>query len=90
MYRGDGGGPTFRARTRSRERHDAPLGPTRETSLPNIGDVRFLVHTFDGLRGGAAAECELREGTHPLTPLFLAAHRLIAAIRERTEERGAR
>jgi hypothetical protein len=65
------------------------LAPTTDSAMPKVGQVRFIARTFSGLRAAAAPERTLGEGRHPLAGLFFAGHRVIAAIRERTEARAA-
>ncbi len=69
------------------ERHHLELEPTTECPLPHVGRVRFYARTFEGTRTAEAGEGSLRTGEHALSPLFFSAHRVIAAIRERTEAR---
>lgn len=66
------------------------LGPaeTSDFPLPAIGRVRFYVRTFDGTLTAEAAERELGERRHLLSPLFYAAHGVITAVREATEPPG--
>ena len=54
------------------------------TPVPEVGHVRFYLRTFGGTVGAAADEDDLGEGRHPLSPLFHAAHAVIAATREAT------
>jgi hypothetical protein len=49
--------------------------------LPSVGRVRFYARTFTDLRTAEAAERELGEGQHPLSPLFFAGHAVITAVR---------
>jgi hypothetical protein len=51
-----------------------------------IGEVCFHVRTYAGIRSALAQEAKLGAGTHSLSPLFFAAHSVIAAARERAEE----
>jgi hypothetical protein len=50
--------------------------------IPSVGRVRFYARTFTGLRTAEAAESDLGEGRHPLSPLFYAGHAVITAIRK--------
>ena len=62
--------------------HLATLAPTREFPVPSEGRVRFYVHTFDGVLTAERDEEELGEERDSLSPVFHAAHAVIAAIRE--------
>lgn len=50
--------------------------------LPTIGEVRFYVRTYEGVRYGRALEHDLAMEHHRLAPLFAAAHRVIDALRQ--------
>ena len=56
-----------------------------ESPLPAIGEVRFYLRTYAGLRSAQALEAKLVLGTHALSPLFVAAHVVITAVREHTD-----
>lgn len=62
--------------------HVAEFRPTSTHPLPATGRVRFYVRTFSGLKTAEADEQELANEGHPLSPIFLAAHGVITAIRE--------
>jgi hypothetical protein len=64
--------------------HLDELEPTSAHPLPSEGRVRFYARTFDDLRTAEADEEMLGEGRHPLSPLFHAAHEVIATVREAT------
>jgi hypothetical protein len=57
------------------------LSPIEEPPLPAEGMVQLVAVTPDGLLGAAAPAAELGERTHPLSPLFYAAHGVITQIR---------
>lgn len=57
------------------------LQPTTDFPLPDPGRVRFQVLTYEGAWTGEAADDELGAGNAPLSPLFFAGHRVIAALR---------
>ncbi|HET9252498.1 MAG TPA: hypothetical protein VFP58_10325 [Candidatus Eisenbacteria bacterium] len=59
-----------------------------ETPTPRIGRVRLYVRTFDGTLGIEAHEDDLASDLHPLSPVFQAAHAVIAAIRETAGKSG--
>jgi hypothetical protein len=69
------------------DEHVEAFAPTEDHPMPEIGRVRFYVRTFDGLRTAEADERELGEQRHSLSPLFLAGHSVIAAVREATPPR---
>lgn len=52
-----------------------------EPPLPDEGMTQFVAVTAIGLRGAAAAESELGEGRHALSPFFYAAQDVITQIR---------
>ena len=64
------------------EQHLAAFGAAAETPLPSVGMVGFYVKTFDGLLQAVAREQECGEGGHVLSPVFFAAHDVIAAVRK--------
>lgn len=55
---------------------------TKGPDLPAVGEVRFYLLTYSGLRSAAGIEEELGSGNHKLSPLFFAAHQVISAVRE--------
>ena len=55
---------------------------TKGPEIPAVGEVRFYLLTYAGLRSAAGIEEELGSGKHELSPLFFAAHRVISAVRE--------
>ena len=59
---------------------------TAATPLPGVGQVRFYLRTFTGTVSAEANEEDIGEGRHTLSPLFHAAHSVIAAIREATPD----
>lgn len=54
------------------------------TPLPEVGQVRFYLRTFTGTLRAEAHEEDLGESRHKLSPVFHAAHSVIAAVREST------
>jgi hypothetical protein len=56
-----------------------------EYPLPNIGRVRFYVHTLDGVLTADRNEEDLGYERDPLSPVFHAGHAVIGAIRELDE-----
>jgi hypothetical protein len=59
-----------------------------KTPIPAVGRTRFYLRTFDGMLAAEAEERTFAEGQHVLSPLFYAAHEVIARIRESTEMGG--
>jgi hypothetical protein len=55
---------------------------TDEYPLPQAGRVRFYVRTFDGVKTAEADEQDIGQQKDPLSELYYAGHRVIAAIRE--------
>ena len=62
--------------------HVGQLTIAEDHPLPGVGRVRFYARTFTNLRTAEAAERDLGEGQHPLSPLFFAGHAVITAVRE--------
>lgn len=58
------------------------LALATEHPVPRSGQVRFYARTANALWAAEAPEDVLAGGTHQLSPLFLAGHGVIAAIRE--------
>lgn len=69
-------------------REIAKLPPVAVTPLPRDGEVRFYALTDGGIRGASAPRAALGSGKHPLSPLFLASHEVITALREAAEAEG--
>ena len=57
------------------------LAPITDPGLPAEGLTQFVAVTPDGLRAAAAAEDELGNGGHALSPLFYGGHDVITQIR---------
>ena len=52
-----------------------------EPQPPSDGMTQFVAVTPEGVRGAVAAEEDLGEGRHELSPLFHAGHDVITQIR---------
>lgn len=82
-----GGGEHEPVREASREllavadRLASKAAPAADTAPPGAGFTRFFLLTFEGLRSYGAPEVELGEQRDPLSPLFHAAHAVIAQLR---------
>jgi hypothetical protein len=63
------------------EAHRGELAQATSTPLPAEGRVRFYLRTFNGTLTAEAAEEDLGEMRHALSPFFHAGHEVIAAIR---------
>jgi hypothetical protein len=61
--------------------HVGHLAVADQHPLPNLGRVRFYARTFTDVRTAEAAERDLAERRHPLSPLFYAGHAVISAVR---------
>jgi hypothetical protein len=70
------------------ESYLAALPPVDATPTPRIGRVRFYARTFEETRGVEVGEDELSRHLHPLSPVFLAGHAVITAIRESSGAEG--
>ena len=64
------------------------LDPTSETPLPKAGCTRFYMLTRHGIFTAEANEADLGENRDALSPLFYAAHELMAEMRKVEETRG--
>lgn len=64
------------------EAHVARFSVAPSTPPPEVGRVRFYLRTFDGTLTAEAAEGELGQMKHPLSPVFHAGHAVIAAVRK--------
>lgn len=60
---------------------------TEAYPLPEAGRVRFYVMTYDGAYTADVAEEALRQGQHPLTPLYMMAQAVITQVRLEQERR---
>ena len=60
--------------------------PATQHPLPSVGQVLFYARTFEGLLSAQAAENDLGEGRHTLSPLFHAGHRVIGHLRQISEK----
>jgi len=58
----------------------AACEPTTEYPLPGVGNTRFYLLTFDGVRTVEAKEEDFGYNRHPLSPLFHLAYQLLAEI----------
>ena len=65
------------------------LPHTTEHPIPADGRVRFSVFTSAGARAAEFSDAELETGEHELSPLFGAAHAVIAGFRELEQQEPA-
>ena len=83
---GGGGHESVRAANKlliaSAQANLAAFAPTIQTPLPPVGVVKFYVRTSAVVLTAEAAEQDLGEGRHPLSPVFYAGHNVIAAVRQ--------
>ncbi|KAA1395479.1 hypothetical protein [Aeromicrobium ginsengisoli] len=63
--------------------------PTTAFDLPGVGRVRFQLLTVGGGRTAEAAEDDLGNGRHPLSPLFHAGQDVITQIRLLSEQQSS-
>ena len=61
--------------------------PARDHTLPDVDRTKFFLFTFDGILVAEAAEDDLGNDRHTLSPLFHQAHKLITSVREIDEQR---
>jgi hypothetical protein len=73
---------------RAAERHRGAMQATEAFPLPALGRVRFYLLTGEGVLTFEAAEEELGNDRSALSPLFHAAHEVIAGLREVDESPG--
>jgi len=71
------------------EAHADSFGPSTSSELPEVGRVRITILTYAGHLVVEAAEDDLGGGRHPASPVFHAAHGVIAAIRLTEEGQAA-
>ena len=64
------------------EDQHSDLAEALATPLPELGEVKFYVRTYNGTLGAGANEQDLGESRHHLSPLFHAGHAVIDAVRE--------
>jgi hypothetical protein len=76
------------AALRVAQRHLADVPPSTDTSLPGEGRVAIRVLTYGGRRAAEASDSDLTSGTHPLSPVFDAAHDVITQLRLLDEARS--
>jgi hypothetical protein len=72
------------------EHHLPMLRPDPDATLPAVGQVVIRALTYTGRMSAEAAEDDLGHGRHQLSPVFHAAHRVIAELRLIEEARSAR
>lgn len=65
-------------------RHLGDFAPSNDTAVPPPGQVTLRTLTFAGPRAVTADERDLGHGRHPASPVFHAAHAVIAEIRQVT------
>lgn len=75
---------------RAAESLHSQLEPISVFPPPSEGETRFYLRTFEVTLGAVAEDRALGEGRHALSPLFYAAHVVIARIREASEARRGR
>jgi len=63
------------------ERHLPMLQPDPDAALPAVGRVRIRALTYTGRLFAEASEDDLGYGSHQLSPVFHAAHRVITELR---------
>ncbi|HEU0131686.1 MAG TPA: hypothetical protein VFQ85_11930 [Mycobacteriales bacterium] len=61
--------------------HLAAFGPDPDGALPPVGGTTLRALTRGGRRALTAPEEDLGEGRHPASPVFYAAHEVIARLR---------
>jgi len=61
--------------------------PTSDFSLPEVGQVRFILRTYSDTLSAAASAKSLAGGSHPLTPLFTRAQNLLTQLRLSAEQK---
>lgn len=64
--------------------HPQEFTPSNDTAIPLPGLVTMRLLSFAGTRAVTAAEQDLGYGRHPASPVFHAAHAVIAQVRQVT------
>ena len=64
------------------EEHADQLEPEAGSDLPGDGEVYLRALTYDGRLAARAAEDDLGQGRHALSPVFYAGHDVITVLRE--------
>jgi hypothetical protein len=70
------------------EKHLSHMESASEFPLPAVGQVRFSCFTYSGICSAEAAEETLKSGDHPLSPLFVLAHKTIDQLRISVEKKS--
>ena len=70
----------------SSEQYLEQLSPAQDTNFPEKDRVRFYVLTYSGNLTADVSEKELASGKHALSQLYLDGHKVIAQIREASDE----
>ena len=67
------------------EKHLARMKPTKEFPYPETGRVKFYVLTPEGVYTVESTSREMQSKSHPLHPLFYAAHEVLTGLRRASE-----
>jgi hypothetical protein len=70
------------------ENYLSEMAPDKKFPLPAVGQVRFSCLTYSGICATEAAEEILKSGDHPLSPLFVLAHKILDQLRLSVEKKG--
>jgi hypothetical protein len=69
------------------ENHLLHMESAYEFPLPAVGQVRLACFTYSGIYFAEAPEVTLKSGDHPLSPLFVLAHKTIDQLRLSVEKK---
>jgi len=67
------------------ENYLALMASATKFPLPVVGQVKFFCLTYSGIFTAEATEVSLRSGNHPLSPLYMDAHKTLDQLRLSTE-----
>ena len=73
---------------RSANQFRTQMKPTQQYPLPSLGQVVFYALTDAGVQTAGAAQDDLGENRHPLSPLFHAGHEVITELRQISQGTG--
>lgn len=69
------------------EVHQSELPLTSDHPLPGVGEVRFIIMTYTGMRAEVFLEEELTQGHHPLSTLYARAQNTLNQLRQSAEKK---
>lgn len=79
-----------RAFVEEAEAHHSELPLTSDHPLPGVGQVRFIILTYTGMRSEVVLEEELTGGHHPLTTLYTRAQNTLNQLSHSADKKRNR